>query len=95
MNKRKKYLLIYYLVNFCCVIHRRYPEKVHKLVSFAGQSYISKEDMAKMEKVADVSNWSNRMRDPMEAMYGKVSKVKHCLSNLEHIIELSSQNTPR
>ena len=50
----------------------RYPEKVNKLVSFAGQAYITDEDVEKLGKVEDVSNWSDRMRVPMETMYGKV-----------------------
>ena len=29
--------------------------------------------MEKMMKVIDVSNWSARMREPMENIYGKVS----------------------
>ena len=50
----------------------RYPEKVKSLVAHAGQSYISEKDMEKMMNVIDVSNWSPRMREPMEAIYGKV-----------------------
>lgn len=50
----------------------RYPEKVKCLVAHAGQSYISEKDMEKMMDVIDVSNWSPRMREPMEAIYGKV-----------------------
>ena len=42
------------------------------LVAHAGQSYISEKDMEKMMNVIDVSNWSPRMREPMEAIYGKV-----------------------
>ena len=45
------------------------------MIAHAGQSYISKADMDKMMNVIDVSNWSARMREPMEAVYGKVSAL--------------------
>ena len=54
----------------------RYPEKISKVVAHAGQSYISETDMEKMMKVIDVSNWSARMREPMENIYGKVSNFE-------------------
>jgi valacyclovir hydrolase len=54
----------------------RYPEKVKRVVAHAGQSYISDTDMEKMMKVIDVSNWSARMREPMEEIYGKVSMLE-------------------
>lgn len=53
------------------IIAGRYPEKVKRVVAHAGQSYISDTDMEKMMKVIDVSNWSARMREPMEEIYGK------------------------
>ena len=55
----------------------RYPKKVKSLVVHAGQSYISEKDMEKMMNVIDVSNWSPRMREPMEAIYGKVLEPKN------------------
>ena len=55
----------------------RYPEKVKSLVAHAGQSYISEKDMEKMMNVIDVSNWSPRMREPMEAIYGKVLEPRN------------------
>ena len=66
-------------INECCNLNTfnannfRYPEKISKVVAHAGQSYISETDMEKMMKVIDVSNWSARMREPMENIYGKVS----------------------
>ena len=54
----------------------RYPEKISKVIAHAGQSYISEKDMEKMMNVIDVSNWSARMREPMENMCGKVWKIK-------------------
>ena len=46
------------------------------MVAHAGQSYISEADMEKMMKVIDVSNWSARMREPMENIYGKVRNFR-------------------
>merc|ERR1712127_675603 len=34
-------------------------------------AYITKQDIAMIEEVADVSKWSPRMRAPMEAVYGE------------------------
>ena len=73
-------LLVYYFVrtieDFTTIYTLpvfRYPEKIKRVVAHAGQSYISEKDMEKMMKVIDVSNWSARMREPMEEIYGKVS----------------------
>jgi len=41
----------------------RYPESVNKLVSLAGNAYASQEDFNKLEKVWDVSQWSQKMRE--------------------------------
>ena len=54
------------------ILHFRYPESVNKLVSLAGNAYASQEDFDKLEKVWDVSKWSQKMREPMEKIYGKV-----------------------
>jgi hypothetical protein len=47
-------------------------EVVTKLVSHAGNAYASKTDFELLEKVWDVSKWSQKMRGPMEQIYGKV-----------------------
>jgi valacyclovir hydrolase len=54
------------------IFYFRYPESVNKLVSLAGNVYASQEDFNKLEKVWDVSQWSQKMREPMENIYGKV-----------------------
>ncbi len=41
-------------------------------MSLAGNAYASDEDFMKLEKVWDVSKWSDKMREPMEKIYGKV-----------------------
>lgn len=49
----------------------KFPENVRKLVVWGANAYIADEDIAMIEKVADVSKWSDRMRAPMEAIYGE------------------------
>jgi len=48
----------------------RYPEDVNKLVIWGANSYIAKSDIEMIEQVADISKWSDRMRKPMEDIYG-------------------------
>lgn len=46
------------------------PERIVKLVMWGGNSYISVEDVKRIEAVRSLSAWSKRMRDQMEAVYG-------------------------
>jgi len=47
-----------------------HPEAVKKVVVWGSNAYIAKADIAMIEAVADVSQWSPRMRRPMEEVYG-------------------------
>lgn len=47
------------------------PVRVMKLVMWGGNSYISDEDVARIESVRSLSTWSKRMRERMEAVYGE------------------------
>jgi len=47
-----------------------HPEAVEKVVVWGSNAYITKADIAMVEAVADVSQWSPRMRQPMEEVYG-------------------------
>ncbi len=47
-----------------------FPNNVEKLVIWGANSYISSKDVADVENVRDVSKWSERMRKPMEDVYG-------------------------
>ncbi|XP_076350530.1 serine hydrolase BPHL-like isoform X1 [Tachypleus tridentatus] len=53
------------------IIAGRYPDKVHKLCTWGGGSYATKEDVDKLEDIRDVSRWSVKMREPMVGLYGK------------------------
>ena len=47
-----------------------YPESVQKLVIWGSNAYVTKDDIELFEKTRDVSNWSQRMRETMERIYG-------------------------
>ena len=46
------------------------PDTVEKLVVWGANSYVCQSDIDMITRVADVSQWSPRMRQPMEAIYG-------------------------
>ena len=47
-----------------------FPESVKKLVIWGSNAYVTKDDIVLFEKTRDVSNWSQRMRQTMEDIYG-------------------------
>lgn len=46
------------------------PANIRKLVVWGSNAYVSQEDLAIYNSVRDVSRWSERMRRPMEELYG-------------------------
>ena len=52
------------------VLAARFPEAVKKLVLWGANAYMSRTDVEFIEKTRNVSDWSRRMREPLEAMYG-------------------------
>lgn len=48
----------------------KYPQYVTKLVIWGSNAYVSETDIELVEKTRDISQWSARMREPMEAIYG-------------------------
>jgi valacyclovir hydrolase len=40
------------------------------LIVFGGTAFVTDEDIAMYEKVASISNWSRKVREPLEAIYG-------------------------
>lgn len=46
------------------------PDAIHKLVVWGANSFVSKQDMELYSAVRDISQWSARMRQPMEQLYG-------------------------
>uniref|UniRef100_A0A8C5QCU2 AB hydrolase-1 domain-containing protein n=1 Tax=Leptobrachium leishanense TaxID=445787 RepID=A0A8C5QCU2_9ANUR len=49
----------------------RYPSLIHNLVVWGANAYVTEEDLKLYNAVKDVSKWSEKMRKPMEALYGK------------------------
>lgn len=47
-----------------------HPERVKKLVIWGGNSFVSAEDIERIERVRHLSAWSRRMRESLEAVYG-------------------------
>ena len=48
----------------------RYPRMIQNLVVWGSNAYVSQEDIENVERVRDVSQWSTKMRVPMETLYG-------------------------
>uniref|UniRef100_A0A8C2GD78 AB hydrolase-1 domain-containing protein n=1 Tax=Cyprinus carpio TaxID=7962 RepID=A0A8C2GD78_CYPCA len=46
------------------------PALVQKMVVWGSNAYVSQEDVQIYQSIRDVSSWSERMRRPMEEMYG-------------------------
>ncbi|XP_053321962.1 valacyclovir hydrolase isoform X2 [Spea bombifrons] len=53
-----------------------YPSLINKLVIWGANAYVSEEDLRLYDAVKDVSNWSDKMRKPMEDLYGEEYFVK-------------------
>lgn len=49
----------------------RHPAAVERLAVWGANAHVTDKDMEMLDKVADVAQWSERMRAPMEAVYGK------------------------
>ena len=52
------------------VLAGRFPDVVRKMVVWGANAFITDVDLELFEKTRDVANWSARMREPFEAMYG-------------------------
>ncbi|CAL8309223.1 unnamed protein product [Lota lota] len=52
------------------VVAARNPELIHKMVVWGSNAHVSQQDLSIYHAISDVSQWSARMRKPMEDMYG-------------------------
>ena len=52
------------------VLAAKFQNAVKKLVVWGASAYISREDLKMFEAVRDVSEWSPKMRESLEAVYG-------------------------
>nr|XP_020743266.1 valacyclovir hydrolase isoform X2 [Odocoileus virginianus texanus] len=48
----------------------RYPSYVSKMVVWGANAYVTKQDVEIYQGLRDVSKWNERMRKPLEALYG-------------------------
>lgn len=49
----------------------KYPALVNKLVVWGANAYVTEEDLKLYNSVRDISKWSEKMRKPMEEIYGR------------------------
>jgi valacyclovir hydrolase len=56
--------------NSAALLASLYPERVRKPAIWGGNSYISEDDIDRIEKVRSFSNWSARMRQTLGNIYG-------------------------
>ncbi|XP_056377030.1 valacyclovir hydrolase isoform X2 [Hyla sarda] len=48
-----------------------YPSLINKLVVWGANAYVTEEDLVLYNAVKDVTNWSPKMKKPLEDLYGK------------------------
>ncbi|XP_045102573.1 valacyclovir hydrolase-like isoform X1 [Portunus trituberculatus] len=48
-----------------------FPQQVSELVVWGANAYLTEKDIGLYNKVRDVNQWSEKMRAPLEAIYGK------------------------
>ena len=57
--------------NSALLLALTYPERVARLIVWGGNARVLAEDIARFERVRDLSTWSPRMRESLEAIYGE------------------------
>lgn len=50
----------------------QYNENVEKLIIWGAGAYLNLDEVKALENIRDVNKWSERMRQPMEKIYGKI-----------------------
>ena len=63
------------------ILAASFPESVRKLVTWGALAYLTKEDIAELEKIRDISTWNQKMRDPYLKIYGSASLVQKLWSD--------------
>ncbi|OWR43929.1 Bphl protein [Danaus plexippus plexippus] len=53
------------------ILAAKYPEAVSKLVVWGANSFILPQELEAYKKIRDVTNWSQRQREAMNAIYGE------------------------
>jgi valacyclovir hydrolase len=57
--------------NTAALVAGAQPERVHRLVLWGGNSYVSSEDVDGLERTRSVSSWPKRRLQALEAVYGE------------------------
>lgn len=52
------------------ILAGKYPQKVNKLAFFGSNAFVVEDEIKIYEKIRDVSQWSAKMREPLEKLYG-------------------------
>ncbi|KAG2458563.1 BPHL hydrolase, partial [Polypterus senegalus] len=68
-----------------------YPSVVNKMVVWGANAYVTQEDLQLYNAVRDVSTWSEKMRKPMEKIYGPEYFAKTWLKWVEGISQFALQ----
>lgn len=69
-----------------------YPESVNKLAIWGAGSYYTPKEAKMFEVIRDVSKWSERMRKPMEEMYGVDEFPKFWSAWIDGVNEIIKKN---
>ncbi|KAF7648449.1 hypothetical protein LDENG_00156540 [Lucifuga dentata] len=67
------------------------PELISKMVVWGCNTYVSQEDLSLYDAVRDVSKWSEKMRKPMEDMYGAEVFAKTWEAWVDGLIQISQK----
>jgi len=53
------------------ILAAAHPQRVHRMVVWGANATVTAEDVKLYEAIRDTSKWSPKMREPLEALYGK------------------------
>jgi len=70
----------------------KYPDVVEKLVIWGSNAYITEKEIKIYESIRDVNNWSPKMREPMEKMYGAENFAKLWSDWIDIFIKLYNED---
>ncbi|XP_019377553.1 PREDICTED: valacyclovir hydrolase isoform X1 [Gavialis gangeticus] len=70
----------------------KYPSLIHKLVVWGANSSVTKEDIKLYNAIRDVSKWSEKVRKPMEEMYGHEYFARTCEAWVDGISQFAEKS---
>ncbi|XP_038652589.1 valacyclovir hydrolase-like [Scyliorhinus canicula] len=70
----------------------KYPSLVRKLVVWGANAYLTPEDIKLYNSVRDVSQWSEKMRKPLEEMYGAETFAKTWGAWIDGVSEIEKRS---